>query len=76
MIIKKRGCKLTKERNRRYPTKPITDADYANDIVLLANAPAQAETLLYSLEPSTEGIGLHVNTHKTCALIKQVPCPH
>ena len=28
----------------------ITDADYADDIALLLNAPAQAETLLHSLE--------------------------
>ena len=49
---------------RRYPAKTITDADYANDIVLLANAPAQAETLLHSLEWATAGISLHVNAHK------------
>ena len=34
-------------------------------IVLLANAPAQAETLLHSLEWAAAGIGLHVNAHKT-----------
>ena len=32
---------------------------------LLANAPAQAETLLHSLERASAGIGLHVNAHKT-----------
>ena len=42
----------------------ITDADYANDIVLLANTPAQAEILLHSLEQVSAGIGLHVNAHK------------
>ena len=31
----------------------------------LANAPAQAETLLHSLERAAAGIGLHVNAHKT-----------
>ena len=30
---------LTKKRNRRYPAKTITDADYADDIVILANTP-------------------------------------
>ena len=39
------GFKLTKERSRRYPTQTITDTDYADDIVLLANPPAQAETI-------------------------------
>ena len=45
------GFKLTKERSRRYPTKTITDADYADDITLLTNN-------------THTGIGLHVNTHK------------
>ena len=40
------------------------DADYANDIALLANTPTQAETLLHSLEWVAAGIGLHVYAHK------------
>ena len=63
--IKENGFKLTKERSRRYPAKTITDADYADDITLLANAPAQAKTLLHSREWAATGIGLHVNAHKT-----------
>ena len=59
------GLKLTKERSRKYPAQTITDADNANDIALLANAPAQAETLLHSLERAGAGIGLHINAHKT-----------
>ena len=62
--IKENCFKLTKERSRKYPTKTITDTSYADDIALLANAPAQAETLLHSLERVTAGIGLHVNAHK------------
>ena len=49
----------------RYPAKTITDADYADDLALLANTPNQAETLLHSLERAAAGIGLHVNAHKT-----------
>ena len=50
----------------------FTDADYADDIVLLANAPAQAETLLHSLERAASGIGHHANAHKTeCMCINQ-----
>ena len=41
-----------------------TNAKYADDIALLANASAQAETLLHSLEWAAAGIGLHVNAHK------------
>ena len=63
--IKENGFELRKKRSRRYPAKTITDADKADDIALLANAPAQAETLLHSLERATESIGLHVNAHKT-----------
>ena len=63
--MKENSFKLTKERSRRYPAKTITDTDYANDIELLANAPAQAKTLLHSLERAAAGIGLHVNAHKT-----------
>ena len=48
--IKENGFKLTKKRRRRYPAKTITDTDYTDDIVILANAPGQAETLLHSLE--------------------------
>ena len=59
--IKENGFKLTKVRSRRCPAKTITDAD---NIALLANAPAQAETLLHSLEWNAAGIGFHVNAHK------------
>ena len=62
---KENGFELTKKRSRRYPAKTITDADYADDIAILANTPNQAETLLHSLEPAAACIGLHVNAHKT-----------
>ena len=54
--IRENGFGLTKKRSRRYPTKTITDADYADDIALLANTPNQAETLLHSLERAAAGI--------------------
>ena len=63
--MKENGFKLRKERSRRYPAQTITDADYADDIALQANAAAQAETLLHSLEREVAGIVLHVNAHKT-----------
>ena len=63
--IRENGFKLTNKRSRRYPAKTITDADYADDIAILANTPDQAETLLHSLERATAGIGPHVNAHKT-----------
>ena len=53
------------ERSRRYFAQTITDANYADDMALVANKPAQAETLLRSLERAAAGIGLYVNAHKT-----------
>ena len=43
----------------------MTDADYANDIALLANTPNQAEYLLHSFEKGTGIVGFHVNANKT-----------
>ena len=63
--IKENGFELTKKRSRRYPAKTITDADYADDIMILANTPNQTKTLLHSLERAAAGIGPHVNAHKT-----------
>ena len=56
---------LAKARSRQYPAQTSMDADYADDIALLANTPAQAESLLHSLEQAAGGIGLHVNRDKT-----------
>ena len=63
--IKENGFELTKKINRRYPAKTITDANYANNMPILANAPAQAETLLHGLVWGAAGISLHLNAHKT-----------
>ena len=60
--MKDNSFKLAKERSRRYPTQTIIDADYADDIALLANTLAQAETLLHGLERAAASIDLHVNT--------------
>ena len=76
--MKENSFKLTKERSRRYPAQTITDADFADDIELLANAPAQDESLLRSLERAGAGIGLYVKAQKwnICALIKEATSPH
>ena len=63
--MKENGFTLKKARSRRYPVQTITNVDYAGDIVLLANAPPQAESLLYSLGQAAGGIGLYVNVDKT-----------
>ena len=58
-VVKKKGKKQT------IPVQTITDAGYADDIVLLANAPTQAESLLHSPEQEAGGVGLVVNADKT-----------
>ena len=63
--IRENSFKLTKKRSRRYPAKTITNADYTDDIAILANTPNQVEILLHSLERAAASIGLHVNAHKT-----------
>ena len=63
--IRENGFELTKKRSRRYPAKTITDADYADDIAILANTPNQVEALLHSLERAAASIGLYVDAHKT-----------
>ena len=42
--IKENGFELTKKRSRRYPAKTITDADYTDDIAILANTQPSRKT--------------------------------
>ena len=69
--IRENGFMLTKKRSRRYPAKTITDADYTDDIALLANTHNQAETLLQALDSMLMHIKLNL-----CALIRKVTFPH
>ena len=57
-------------KRKRFYTKKgqevetITDADYADDLVLLLNIPAQAESLHHGLEHAARSIGLYKNTNE------------
>ena len=53
------GFTRKKTRSRRYPAETITDVDYADDIVLHAITPTQAEFQLHNLEQAVGGIGFH-----------------
>ena len=76
--IRENGFELTKKRSRRYPTKTITDADYADDIAILANTPNQAEILLHSFERAAAGMAsMSTRTKRNIgAIIKQTTFPH
>ena len=50
-----------KEKKQKVPRKN----NYADDIVILANTPDRAKTLLHSFERAAAGIDLYVNAHKT-----------
>ena len=65
-LMKENGFTLEKARSRWYSTQTITDADYTDDIALLANTPAQAESLLHSQDKAAGGIGHHVKTENIC----------
>ena len=59
------GLTLTKARSRRHPAVTIIDAGYADDLALMADAIADAQTLLHSLEAASGDTGLYVNAKKT-----------
>ena len=68
---------LKKARSRWYPAGTITDADYAYDLMLLANTSAQAESLLYSLEKQQEALASMWMQIKqsSCVLNEKEPSP-
>ena len=47
-VMKENGLTLKQARSRRYPAETITDADYADDLVLLADTISNAKSLLHS----------------------------
>ena len=56
---------LEKASSRRYPVRIIIDADYTDDIALLTNTLALAESLLDFLVWAPDTTGFYVNTDKT-----------
>ena len=65
-LMKENGFKAAKEKSRRDRTQTLMDTDYTDDIALLANSPAQAESLLHSLEWAAGGIGIYDKTEHMC----------
>ena len=68
-LMKENGFTLAKARSRWYKVWTIADTDYDDNIVLLANTPTKAESLLHSLEKAAGGID-SMTKWKTGALIK------
>ena len=57
--------RLKKARSRQNLTEKIMNADYTDDLALLVDTPAYAESILYSMVKAARDIGLYVNTDKT-----------
>ena len=54
-----------KTKHRHYLAETIKDADYAEDLALLANSPTQGESRLHRMKQAARGISLYVNADKT-----------
>ena len=52
------GFTLRKQLSRRYPAEMLTDADFADDLVLLSNKIGNTEKLLKILENAAASVGL------------------
>ena len=49
----------------------MTNTEYIDNLVLLANVPVQVESLLHSLEWAVESIDLYVNTNTNSCLLNK-----
>ena len=63
-------------RSKHNPAKPITDADYVDDLALFADTVAQAESL--DMKQAARGIGLYLDSGKKISYLLNymVPIPH
>ena len=59
------GFQLHPRRSSRNPAVHLTDADFADDLALIANSINNAQTLLNSLESAANCVGLYLNDTKT-----------
>ena len=59
------GFTIQPRRSRRYPAKKLSDADYADDLALLADTIDGAQVFLARLEEFAASVGLHINGSKT-----------
>ena len=59
------GFTLAKRKSKRYPAMKITNANYADDLAVLADILKDATFLLHSIERTAKEIGLYLNADKT-----------
>ena len=63
--IASKGFQLKGRESSRHPAKYLTDTDFADDIALISQSLADAESLLCSLEQASNCVGLYLNETKT-----------
>ena len=59
------GFTLNQRRSRRHVVKKILDADYADNLAILADYIQDAKSTLHNVEQLARVIGLYVNPSKT-----------
>ena len=64
-LIKENGFTLKKTRSKWYLAETMTDADYIDDLILLANTLAQTKSLQHSLKQAIGSIDLYVKANET-----------
>ena len=70
------GFTIQPRRSRRYPAKKLTDADYADDLALLADTIDGAQVFLARLEEFAASVGLHINGSKTRYMTNSIDPDH
>ena len=70
--INSKGYQLKERVSSRHPAKYLTDTDFADDIALISQSLADAESLLQSLEKASNSVGLYLNEKKT-EYVNKVP---
>ena len=76
--FRENSFELTKKRSRRYPAKTITDADYADDIVIRAIYPTKPKNycIVWNEPPlALASMSMYAKLN-ICALIRQATFPH
>ena len=75
--IRENGFELTKKSSRRYTAKTITDADYADDIAILANTPTKPKNFCIVWNEQQQALAsmLMHTKRNICAIIKRGKSP-
>ena len=60
-----KGLEVEPRKSSHYPSKHVTNVDFADDLALMAESHSSAQALLSSLECAANSVGLYLNESKT-----------